>query len=83
MLQKNNLSDTYVLSELLSELFCAPLTEECTVRSMSRMRLISLQKCNRAQKQRLFHPAAVTSECCNPLSFGQMCVSCAYCALTG
>jgi hypothetical protein len=54
-----------------------------TVRPMSRMRLTSLQKCNRAQWQMLFHPTALTLEFCNALTFGQMCISCSYCAFTG
>jgi hypothetical protein len=44
-----------------------------TVRPMSRMRLTSLQKCNRARWRMLFRPTVLTFEFCDPLTFGQMC----------
>ncbi len=47
------------------------------------MRLTSLQKCNRARWQMLFHPTELTLEFCNPLTFGQMSISCTSWALTG
>ncbi len=55
----------------------------CTVRPMSRMHLTSLQKCNRAWWQMLFHPTALTSEFSNPLTFGQIHLPCALCAFPG
>ncbi len=50
---------------------------------MSHMCLTSLQKCNRAQWQMLFHPTTLTLEFWNPLTFEQMCISRANCDLTG
>jgi hypothetical protein len=47
------------------------------------MWLTSLQKCDRALWQMLFHPTALTFEFCDPLAFEQMCISCFHCALTG
>ncbi len=47
------------------------------------MCLTSLQKCNRARWQMLFHPTVLRLEFCNPLTFGQMCISCAFYALPG
>jgi hypothetical protein len=54
-----------------------------TVRPMSRMRLTSLQKSNRARWQMLFHPTVLKFGFCDPLAFGQMCISCASWAFTG
>jgi hypothetical protein len=48
-----------------------------TVKPMSQMCLTSLQKCNRARWQMLFHPTTLTLDFCNPLTSGQMCMSCA------
>jgi hypothetical protein len=55
----------------------------CTVRPLSHMCLTSLQKCNQARWQMLFHPIVLRLEFCNPLTFGQMCISCAFYALPG
>ncbi len=55
----------------------------CTVKPMNRMCLTSLQKCNRARWQMLFHPTEFKLEFCNPLTFGQMWISCASWASTG
>jgi hypothetical protein len=54
-----------------------------TVRPMSHMHLTNLQKRNRARWQMLFHPTELRSEFCNPLTFGQIHLSCAFCALLG
>ncbi len=54
-----------------------------TVRPLSHMCLTSLPKCNRARWQMLFHPTVLRLEFCNPLTFGQMCISCAFYALPG
>ncbi len=54
-----------------------------TVRPMSHIHLTRLQKRNRAWWQMLFHPTALRSEFCNPLNFGQIHLSCAFCALPG
>jgi hypothetical protein len=54
-----------------------------TVRPMNHMCLTSLQKCNRAWWQMLFHPTALTLEFWNPLTFGQIHLSCVCCALPG
>ncbi len=50
---------------------------------MSRTCLTSLQQCNRARWQMLFHPTVLTLEYCDPLNFGQICISYASWALTG
>ncbi len=54
-----------------------------TVRPISHIHLTRLQKRNRAWWQMLFHPTALRSEFCNPLTFGQIHPSCAFCALPG
>ncbi len=54
-----------------------------TVGPMSCMCLTRLQKCNRVQWHMLFHPTALSLEFCNPLTFEQMCIFCAYCVLAG
>jgi hypothetical protein len=47
------------------------------------MHLTHLQKRNWAWWQMLFHPIALRSEFCNPRTFGQIHLSCAFCALPG
>jgi hypothetical protein len=47
------------------------------------MHLTNLQKRYRARWQMLFHPTELRSEFCNPLTFGQIHLSCAFCALLG
>ncbi len=66
---------------LLSYVNC--MFHHYTVRPMSRMHLTSLQKCNRAWWQMLFHPTALTLEFWNPLTSGQIHLSCVFCALPG
>jgi hypothetical protein len=61
----------------------APIGRRHTVGPPSHMCLTSLQKCNRAWWQMLLHPTASKSEFCNPLTFGQINLSCAFCALPG
>jgi hypothetical protein len=59
------------------------LTVALAVNPMSYMCLTSLQKWNWARWQMLFHPTALTLEFCNPLTFGQIHLSCAFCAFPG
>ncbi len=71
-----------LVSTSCSHILCGfPCTH--TVRPMSHMHLTSLQKCNRAWWQMLFHPTALRSEFCLPLTFGQIHLSCAFCAFPG
>ncbi len=50
---------------------------------MNHMCLTSIQNCNRARWQMLFHPTEFQLEFCNPLTFGQMWISWASWASTG